>query len=363
MPSDSELSDVAVPSDAILEKTLRDIVRKAEVDPITVKRVRTAAEERLGLDAGFFKNHDVWNEQSKEIIEDAFNEPSQKSPSPEPTPQKKATAPKSKTTKRASTTKAKAAPKRQKRSSSESDHSEFESEEEKPEPKSTQKKPTAVSKRVSTQTVESENEEEVGNNGPEHPDDESMTEAQEEEVKDETKAADESESEMSVVLDEAPPKKQRKKSTSTDSKAKAKPKAKPKTTKAAAKATKDETPDEAEIKRLQGWLLKCGIRKQWSRILAQYDAPKAKIKHLKEMLKDAGMDGRYSEQKANAIKERRELEADLEAVQQGNKQWGNEEDSGEDGESEEAETAPKPQRRAAAAARFVDFSDEDDDDE
>ena len=97
--------------------------------------------------------------------------------------------------------------------------------------------------------------------------------------------------------------------------------------------------------------------------MAQYDAPKAKIKHLKEMLKDAGMDGRYSEQKANAIKERRELEADLEAVQQGNKQWGNEEDSGDDGESEEAETAPKPQRRAAAAARFVDFSDEDDDDE
>ncbi|CAD0040913.1 unnamed protein product [Aureobasidium pullulans] len=81
------------------------------------------------------------------------------------------------------------------------------------------------------------------------------------------------------------------------------------------------------------------------------------------MLKDAGMDGRYSEQKANTIKERRELEADLEAVQQGNKQWGNEEDSGEDGESEEAETAPKPQRRAAAVARFVDFSDEDDDDE
>ncbi|CAD0030281.1 unnamed protein product [Aureobasidium pullulans] len=288
MPSDSELSDVAVPSDAILEKTLRDIVRKAEVDPITVKRVRTAAEERLGLDVGFFKNHDIWNEQSKGIIEDAF--PSQKSPSPEPTPQKKPTASKPKTTKRASTTKAKTAPKRQKRSSSESDHSEFESEEEEPKLKSTQKKPTAVSKRE---------DEEVGNNGSEHPDDESMTEVQEEEVKDETKAADESESEI----------------------------------------------------------------KQWSRILAQYDAPKAKIKHLKEMLKDAGMDGRYSEQKANAIKERRELEADLEAVQQGNKQWGNEEDSGEDGESEEAETAPKPQRRAAAAARFVDFSDEDDDDE
>lgn len=72
MSSDSGLSDRAPPSDAILEKTLRDIVRKAEVDPITVKRVRTAAEERLGLDAGFFKSHDEWNEKSKEIIEDAF---------------------------------------------------------------------------------------------------------------------------------------------------------------------------------------------------------------------------------------------------------------------------------------------------
>jgi hypothetical protein len=71
--SDSELSDTAaIPSDAILEKTLRDIVRKAEVDPITVKRVRTAAEERLGLDPGFFKGHDEWEEKSKDIIEAAF---------------------------------------------------------------------------------------------------------------------------------------------------------------------------------------------------------------------------------------------------------------------------------------------------
>lgn len=72
MSSESGQSDTALPSDAILEKTLRDIVRKAEVDPITVKRVRTAAEERLGLDAGFFKGHDVWNERSKDIIEAAF---------------------------------------------------------------------------------------------------------------------------------------------------------------------------------------------------------------------------------------------------------------------------------------------------
>jgi hypothetical protein len=72
MSSDSELSDAAPPSGVILERTLRDIVRNAEVDPITVKRVRTAVEERLGLDPGFFKGHDEWEEKSKDIIEAAF---------------------------------------------------------------------------------------------------------------------------------------------------------------------------------------------------------------------------------------------------------------------------------------------------
>jgi hypothetical protein len=72
MSSDSELSDTAPLSDATLEKTLRDIVRNAEVDPITVKRVRTTAEERLGLDPGFFKGHDEWEQKSKDVIEAAF---------------------------------------------------------------------------------------------------------------------------------------------------------------------------------------------------------------------------------------------------------------------------------------------------
>jgi len=40
------------------------------------------------------------------------------------------------------------------------------------------------------------------------------------------------------------------------------------------------------------------------------------------MLKDVGMDGRYSADKARAIKERRELQADLEAVQEYNKDHG-----------------------------------------
>jgi hypothetical protein len=72
MSSHVESSGAAVPSDASLEQTLRDIVREAGEDEVTVKKVRTAAEERLDLDPGFFKNHANWNAKSKEVIEDAF---------------------------------------------------------------------------------------------------------------------------------------------------------------------------------------------------------------------------------------------------------------------------------------------------
>ncbi|CRK43447.1 hypothetical protein BN1723_016185, partial [Verticillium longisporum] len=40
------------------------------------------------------------------------------------------------------------------------------------------------------------------------------------------------------------------------------------------------------------------------------------------MLRDAGMDGRFSEARAREIKERRELEADLEAVKEMDAAWG-----------------------------------------
>ncbi|TIA45604.1 hypothetical protein D6C79_05591 [Aureobasidium pullulans] len=72
MAPDSEMSDAAVPSAAILEKTLRDIVRTAEVNPITINSARATAEERLGLDAGFFKNSAEWSTKSKDIVEDEF---------------------------------------------------------------------------------------------------------------------------------------------------------------------------------------------------------------------------------------------------------------------------------------------------
>lgn len=173
---------------------------------------------------------------------------------------------------------------------------------------------------------------------------------------DERKAGDVSDSDLSDVIDEPPPAKKKRQT----SKASVQPKPKGKAAKSGKPSSapgKDLSPDEAEIKRLQGWLLKCGIRKLWHRELAPYDAPKEKIKHLKEMLKDAGMDGRYSVEKANAIKEQRELAADLEAVKEGAKIWGHGdgEDDAEDG-SEES----RPRRRTVQS-RFVDFGDSGED--
>jgi hypothetical protein len=93
-------------------------------------------------------------------------------------------------------------------------------------------------------------------------------------------------------------------------------------TKGPAKQDLSVDPDQEGIKRLQGWLVKCGIRKMWSRELAPYGTSKDKIKHLKEMLKSAGMEGRYSLEKARQIREERELQQDIKLVQEGNRLWG-----------------------------------------
>jgi hypothetical protein len=157
---------------------------------------------------------------------------------------------------------------------------------------------------------------------------------------------DDSESEMSVVLDEEPqpkaPRKRQKSAAGTATKTKKKaPKAK----------DEDTSPDQAEIKRLQGWLVKCGIRKLWGKELAPYDTPKAKIKHLKKMLEDAGMTGRPSQEKANQIREERELKADLEQIQEGAKQWG--------AKSDEEDEDAKPRRRLARGRQSLAFLESD----
>ena len=136
-------------------------------------------------------------------------------------------------------------------------------------------------------------------------------------------ADDASESEMSLVYDEEPKAKNPKKGTTNITKSQPKPpkqqKSKPKTK---AKDSDPDDPNQAEIKRLQGWLVKCGIRKMWYRELAPFSTPKDKIRHLRDMLKDAGMEGRYSMEKAKRIREERELQADLEVVQEGARLYG-----------------------------------------
>ncbi|KAH0558871.1 hypothetical protein GP486_004496 [Trichoglossum hirsutum] len=156
---------------------------------------------------------------------------------------------------------------------------------------------------------------------------------------------DVSESEMSIVLDEPAPKPKRKKrpSDTTTSETKSSK------TKPPATSPKDDGTPEAEIKQLQSRLLKCGIRKVWSRELAPHSTPKSKIAHLKQMLKDIGMEGRFSAEKARRIKEDRELKAELKAVQDWDRRWG------ESAIEEDEDAGPKPRRRLAKGLKELDF--------
>ena len=157
-----------------------------------------------------------------------------------------------------------------------------------------------------------------------------------------------SESEMSVLIEEDPKRKKRAAKAKSE-----KPSSKKREGSKPAKVPQQPSdPDSEEIKRLQGWLIKCGIRKMWFRELAPYDTSKAKIRHLKDMLTGAGMTGRYSQEKATQIREERELKADIEAVQAGAKQWGRVSSDEEDG--------GRPRRKVAKGLQELDFLKDDD---
>lgn len=129
--------------------------------------------------------------------------------------------------------------------------------------------------------------------------------------------AQQEEEEYSDVIDEGPKPKRKKKEPKHASSKSSKLAAK----KATTPSTDD--PQEAEIKKLQSQLVKCGVRKLWHNELKQYgDDCRAKIRHLKKMLTGIGMDGRFSEAKAREIKETRELLADVDAAKEMNALWG-----------------------------------------
>ena len=71
--SDSSLSDPPL-SEGALEQALRRAVQlvysRGDLESLTVKRIRKAAEEDLDLHVDFFKRHPEWEGKSKRIIKD-----------------------------------------------------------------------------------------------------------------------------------------------------------------------------------------------------------------------------------------------------------------------------------------------------
>ena len=75
--SDSESDQPLVasrPSDSDLTGALRDVVggifASGNMDELTVKRVRLAAEKKLGIEEGFFKRDGEWKTRSDQVIKD-----------------------------------------------------------------------------------------------------------------------------------------------------------------------------------------------------------------------------------------------------------------------------------------------------
>ncbi|KAF5668189.1 transcription factor [Fusarium heterosporum] len=424
------------PSDNEIEQALLDAtyqVFKAFPEETTVNKVRKQTEENLGLEEGFLSTGD-WKKQSKALVkerveklaegwvpdnekEDGSDDESEKGVSVKrSSPDVESPQPKSKRQKRSPKPKPKAKPKPKKaakkvESDAESDLSELgelsepsqtsevsEMSEEEPQKKrkrapSKKAAPKKATQKRKPKTIESDEEDEdvAINSDTEKPAGKDEASASEKETtpskaqnsddektavkEDENKPAIDEEEEYSDVIDEpVKPKRQKKEKKEKGSKPAKEPKATVK------KATTSDDPNTEEIKRLQGYLTKCGVRKLWHNELKQHgDDAKAKIRHLKKMLTDVGMDGRFSEAKAREIKERRELLAEVESAQEMSALWGvagrgrasrsksknakivesdgsdveNKDGDGNDDEDDEEETYAARRKRARADLAFL----------
>ncbi|RMZ66397.1 transcriptional regulator [Pyrenophora seminiperda CCB06] len=330
VPSTMSDSDRDGPSEAAIASKLRDTViaihKSGKDEDLTVKRVRARAEKELGLEDGFFKTNPKWKQKSQELIVDAVDKFCTDEPSPQPTPKKQAPKPRAKpaekkaqpasdTTRGVKRKAAVPAKKAKKRAKTESEESEAELSEPPADISDAESEPPKKPARRSNKTVAEDSDDEA-----EAPKSTSKPSAgtDDDETKQPETKGDISDSDLSSVIDEAPAKKR--KATAAKGK-KEKAPAKPR---AAPKAKAEDDPDAAEVKRLQGWLVKCGIRKVWARDpeLSKCNTAKEKISVLKRWLKDVGMDGKYSNEKAAKIKEQREFAKDLEAIKEGELAWG-----------------------------------------
>ncbi|XWW92536.1 hypothetical protein V2A60_000459 [Cordyceps javanica] len=271
------------PSAKALEQALIEgtcDVFKLEPDTTSVNKVRHHVEEKLNLADDFFSSED-WKQKSKEIIKEYVGKLLDGwAPEPEKTDPKVLKKKQAKSEGAEEDAAGSSPDRKRKRTTADPSHDDNADDENEP-------NKTAQSESKSPDTVADEEEE------------------------------------YSDVIDEPPTTKRKK--TKKEPGKKTAPKAS-KPTKSAVKkansAAESSDPAEAEVKKLQGQLLKCGVRKHWHHELKGCADARAKVRHLKKMLADIGMEGRFSEAKAREIKETRELLADAEAAQEMNRLWG-----------------------------------------
>lgn len=359
-----------MPTDQEYEKSLRDAVRahySNPVDEITVRSIRTKSEEKLGLETGFYKNDEVWKDKSKEIIQDQVDKCENGKDY-----DNNAKLEQRKSLKRASPATASRPRKKSKLDDDDQSTALSEPPESAPEENSTDdeeassrkknamKKSTkkaAVTKPTKSAPRKKTKKDSSTSDLSDAPTTYTTSDAEEDIIppsREEKEEADDTSSELSSVIDEPQPSRKSSKSKTVST---SKPNKSTSKSKSKGKPPAEADPKAEEIKRLQGWLVKCGIRKVWGKELKPFESQNAKISHLKSMLSDAGMSGRYSNEKAAQIKEARELAADLEAVQEGNELWG------KDGEGDEAENQERGGRRLVRGAKNYAFLSSDGEEE
>ncbi|KAJ3002074.1 hypothetical protein NUW54_g6045 [Trametes sanguinea] len=170
-----------------------------------------------------------------------------------------------------------------------------------------------------------------------------------------------SDSEMSVLIDEPPPRKQRRKKESEDTH-----NAKTTKSKKSKGSAKELSKDEETIKKLKSLVVACGVRKVWSKEFSGLDRPSDQIRRLKQILSDLGMTGRMSMEQAKAIKAKREFEKELQDVQEfasrvtsgPSTRAGKQQGQGTDEEHSLSDVEAAPKRRTARQSIMAFLGDE-----
>ncbi|KAG1880575.1 hypothetical protein C8R48DRAFT_684607 [Suillus tomentosus] len=175
----------------------------------------------------------------------------------------------------------------------------------------------------------------------------------------------ENDTDMSVVVDE-PPKKRRKKQEKDSNKKASTERKKTQKSNAGGSSKDDET-----VSKLKAIVVACGVRKMWKKEFADLDTPSGQVKRLKEILKDLGMTGRLTLEKAKTIKAEREFAQELRDVQdfaeaerrrerKKEKRESQDEQSGP-GSDDEDDDPPLKRKKTAGASILAFLGDQSDD--